>query len=181
MTFRCSTPFVLAVTLLMVSTLEAQELSPVDVGSMSRNAFIDAYLTAYENQLAWTKTAFSRVQDGFEANVDTDAPLSETERAVPGCLYDAAETAEEKEMLGLQLAMTAALAETFKEDQDVDYVDVAFGDLKDQLGAFDPSPSLVSMMQSCNVIQVAQGRVKMTPDFWAALEREATERGYVEP
>jgi hypothetical protein len=158
----------------------AQDIEPVDVGEMSRDDFVALYLDSYEAQLDWTKEAFARVEPEFAQNVDADGPITDTERAIPACLYDAADTEAKKEQLGLQLATVARLGEIVASDPSVDYVDVTFGDVIETVG-FQPSQDLASMMQDCSATQAAMQRMSLSTEVFEVFQGEAISRGYLEP
>jgi hypothetical protein len=170
-----------AVILCAATAAPAQDLAPVDVAGMSREAFTERYVESYAAQLDWTKEAFARVDPAYAENVDARTPVNDAERAVAGCLYDVADSDQKKEQLGLQLAMVARLDEMVEADPDLDYVDVAFGDVVTDITAFDPSQELGAMMQACNATQVAMQRMDLSPEIFAVLQDKATERGYIEP
>ncbi|MAM63080.1 hypothetical protein [Maritimibacter sp. UBA3975] len=169
-----------AAALCVTTVATAQDLTPLDVGAMSREAFVERYVTSYEEQLDWTKEAFRRVDPAFAGNVDAEAPVNEAERAVAGCLYDAADSDAKKEQLGLQLAMVARLDEMIEADPALDYVDVVFGGVMEEIEGFQPSQDLASMMQACNATDAAMQRMTLSPEVFAALQEEAVSRGYLE-
>lgn len=155
----------------------AQDLTPVDVGEMSKAEFEAAYLQSYEDQLDWTKTAFARIDAGFGQFIDAESPLSDAERAIPGCLYDAADSPAKKEQLGLQLAAVQYLGETVRSDSQTDYIDVAFGEMT----GFQPGQEMASLMQACNVMAATRSRMSLSSEAWQVMQEGAIERGYIEP
>ena len=170
-----------ALALCAATGATAETLNPIDVADMSRGEFVDTYLSHYTSQLEWTREAFARVGDGYEEFVDADAPLSDLERAVPGCLYDAADSPEAKQQLGMQLAVAQMMGEKVRADADIDYVDVVYGGLADEIEGYEPTQGMATMMQACKAPQAAMQRMSFTQDTWKMIQSEAVERGYVDP
>ncbi len=162
----------LFLSLTIVATVAAPAASAQDAEAMlnmSRSDFLIAYEANYMDMLALTGELVGRLGPDMGQVVDASSPVTDTERANFGCLYDTLAAGGNLGDLTAQVALTERVAAMAEADPNFTYANLAFDEaLAEEMAG--GSDALMAAMQTCGTMAVNTARFNFTPAFWAAME-----------